>query len=243
MIAQAFDLLLKYVINLLKHKRPQVWRSIKTTNSHFCARVDCMVGARQILEKIGYSDMQTDPTAMQFPDHVKEPDKNKLHVIAAELLMAKLEAELMHRRRMNHQTSEPEVSINRQLSNPSTPNSTLSHGGVVISANNLSTPPARPTTVDENRTTLLYTDTPQQHSGQQPLSHSGSGPPSLTQRTPPNSAHHSLSSTNGGNYQRTIIPEPSVGFTPIGYEEPSVGFTPIGYEEPIMRYYYTYANI
>lgn len=93
MISQAYDLLLKYVINLLKPKRPQVWRSIKTTNSHFCARVDCMVGARHILKDIGYSVEQD--TSMQFPDDVVEPDKEKLHVIAAELLMAKLDVEEM----------------------------------------------------------------------------------------------------------------------------------------------------
>ena len=93
MISQAYDLLLKYVINLLKPKRPQVWRSIKTTNSHFCARVDCMVGARHILKDIGYSVEQD--TSMQFPDHVVEPDKERLHIIAAELLMAKLDVEDM----------------------------------------------------------------------------------------------------------------------------------------------------
>ena len=89
MISQAYDLLLKYVTNLLKPAKPPVWRSIKTTNSHFCARVDCMKGARKILEVIGYSVMGT--SSMQFPDSVMEPDKDKLHIIAAELLMAKLE--------------------------------------------------------------------------------------------------------------------------------------------------------
>ena len=108
MIAQACDLLLKYVINLLKPKRPQVWRSIKTTNSHFCARVDCMEGARRILKEIGYSEDKT--TAMQFPDSVEEPDKQKLHIIAAELLMAKLEVE--------EQMRNPNQSLSRQGSNP-----------------------------------------------------------------------------------------------------------------------------
>ena len=95
MISQAYDLLLKYVTNLLKPTKPPVWRSIKTTNSHFCARVDCMKGARKILEEIGYSVMET--SSMQFPDSVMEPDKEKLHIIAAELLMAKLEVNDMLR--------------------------------------------------------------------------------------------------------------------------------------------------
>ena len=111
MIAQACDLLLKYVINLLKPKRPQVWRSIKTTNSHFGARVDCMVGARRILTEIGYSEDKS--TAMQFPDSVEEPDKPKLHIIAAELLMAKLEVE--------EQMRIPNQSLSLQGSNPITP--------------------------------------------------------------------------------------------------------------------------
>ena len=50
-----------------------------------------MIGARDILEKMGYSE--TLPTAIKFPDHVKEPDREKLRVIAAELLMGKLEAQ------------------------------------------------------------------------------------------------------------------------------------------------------
>lgn len=121
MIAQACDLLLKYVINLLKPRRPQVWRSIKTTNSHFCARVDCMVGARDILIQIGYSETQS-PSAMQFPEHVKEPNKEKLHIIAAELLMAKLEAESLANSPISRQSSTSSTG-SQQASNPGTPNS------------------------------------------------------------------------------------------------------------------------
>ena len=50
-----------------------------------------MIGARDILEKMGYSE--TLPTAIKFPDHIKEPDRERLRVIAAELLMGKLEAQ------------------------------------------------------------------------------------------------------------------------------------------------------
>lgn len=121
MIAQACDLLLKYVVNLLKPKRPPVWRSIKTTNSHFCARVDCMVGARDILKIIGYSETHTE-SAMQFPESVKDPDKEKLHVIAAELLMAKLEAELLQ----ESSNIPVQRSISRQASNSTTASSTNS---------------------------------------------------------------------------------------------------------------------
>ena len=91
MMTSAYDLLLKYVINLLKEKRPQVWRSIKTNNTAFKARVACMKGAEEILRNAGYTEAREN--SMCFPDSVEEPDKERLSVIAAELLMAKLEVE------------------------------------------------------------------------------------------------------------------------------------------------------
>ena len=93
-MTSAYDLLLKYVINLMKPKRPQVWRSIKTNNTAFKARVACMEGAKDILKRVGYS-VVTD-TAMQFPEDVVEPDRSRLEAIAAELLMAKLEVDEMN---------------------------------------------------------------------------------------------------------------------------------------------------
>ena len=91
MMTSVFDFLLKYVINLLKPKRPQVWRSIKTNNTSFRTRADCMAGAREVLSMVGYSEMT--PDSIQFPASVEEPDTAKLRVLAAELLMAKLEVE------------------------------------------------------------------------------------------------------------------------------------------------------
>lgn len=90
-IAGACEILLKYTTNLLIPRRPLVWRAIKTTGSLFRARVDCMIGARDILKMIGYTE--EDSNTLRFPDQVKEPDRDKLCVIAAELLMAKLETE------------------------------------------------------------------------------------------------------------------------------------------------------
>ena len=87
----AFDLLLKFAINLLKPNRPQVWRSIRTDNAAFRARVACMKGHEEILRQMGYTDLRE--KTLQFPEHVLEPDKPKLYVVAAELLMAKLEVE------------------------------------------------------------------------------------------------------------------------------------------------------
>ena len=92
-IAGSCDYLLKHAIDLLKTSRwPRGWRTIKTNKHKFHVHVtDGMIGARDILEKMGYSE--TLPTAIKFPDHVKEPDREKLRVIAAELLMGKLEAQ------------------------------------------------------------------------------------------------------------------------------------------------------
>jgi len=91
MMTSAYDLLLKYVINLMKPRRPQVWRSIKTNNTAFRARVSCMEGAKEILSNVGYSVVTE--TAMQFPEHITEPNRALLEAIAAELLMAKLEVD------------------------------------------------------------------------------------------------------------------------------------------------------
>ena len=90
----AFDIFLKYVINLLKPNRPLVWRSIKTDNTMFRARIACMKGHEDILRQIGYTEMRGN--SLQFPEDVLEPDKRKLYIIAAELLMAKLEVEQLN---------------------------------------------------------------------------------------------------------------------------------------------------
>ena len=90
-MTSAFDLLLKFVINLLKPNRPPVWRSIKTDNTAFRARVACMKGHEEILRQMGYTE--SEQNLLQFPVYVLEPDKPKLYIIAAELLMAKLEVE------------------------------------------------------------------------------------------------------------------------------------------------------
>ena len=94
----AFDIFLKYVINLLKPNRPLVWRSIKTDNTTFRARVARMKGHEDILRLMGYTELGGN--SLQFPEYVIEPDKPKLYIMAAELLMAKIEVE-----QLNEQTS------------------------------------------------------------------------------------------------------------------------------------------
>ena len=106
-MTSAYDLLLKFVINLLKPNRPPVWRSIKTNNTAFKARVACMKGYADILRTAGYTER--DENSLQFPEHVQEPDKTKLYVIAAELLMARLEVDQMNNAIQQQQQQQQEA--------------------------------------------------------------------------------------------------------------------------------------
>ena len=143
-MTSAYDLLLKFVINLLKPNRPSVWRSIKTNTPAFLARVACMRGYEDILKTAGYTEK--DENSLQFPDSVQEPDKTKLYVIAAELLMARLEVEQMNSATQQQQWQQQEQqgdslffqqSSPRQQSraqtamvhNPPLPSSSSSSGG------------------------------------------------------------------------------------------------------------------
>ena len=53
-----------------------------------------MKGYEEILQTAGYTEKEDN--SLGFPDHVQEPDKAKVSVLAAELLMAKLEVEQMN---------------------------------------------------------------------------------------------------------------------------------------------------
>lgn len=64
----------------------------------------CMKGYEDILRTAGYTER--DENSLQFPDHVLEPDKTKLYVIAAELLMARLEVDQMNRAMQNRQEEQ-----------------------------------------------------------------------------------------------------------------------------------------
>ena len=68
-----------------------MWRSIKTNNTAFRARVACMKGHEDILRLMGYTELGEN--SLQFPEYVLEPEKPKLYIMAAELLMARLEVE------------------------------------------------------------------------------------------------------------------------------------------------------
>ena len=107
MMATAYDLLLKYVMNLIRPKRPQAWRSINITNKAF-ASINYMEGGRDILRMIGYSEVTQ--TSMEFPEDVEEPERERLIIIAAELLMANLEVEQLNAA----QQAQPPIQYNIQ---------------------------------------------------------------------------------------------------------------------------------
>lgn len=98
-----FDSLLKYVFNLIKPNRPSAWRSIKMKSAYFENRVDCMEGARDVLKLAGYSVEKTG--SLEFPEHVREPDRLMLCELASELLLAKLNIEAMQAQRASSQSS------------------------------------------------------------------------------------------------------------------------------------------
>ena len=76
----SYDLLLKLVTNLIKPERP---------NPSFKDATPLMKGYESILQIAGYKE----DSSMK---DVLEPDKGKLSILAAELLMAKLEVEQMN---------------------------------------------------------------------------------------------------------------------------------------------------
>jgi len=116
MMTSAYDLLLKYVINLMKPRRPHCWRSIKTNNLAFRARVACMDGGKDILKTIGYSVVTE--TAIEFPESTNEPNRKLLEAVAAELLMAKLEVDEMNTQQQpppQLQLDQPHTQSDRAL--------------------------------------------------------------------------------------------------------------------------------
>ena len=91
-MASSFNCLLLCTILLIKPQRHHRWRYISTIKDFF-KTIARMKGHEEIIQTIGYTENKG--TALCFPDSVQEPDKARLCVLAAELLMAKLEVEDM----------------------------------------------------------------------------------------------------------------------------------------------------
>jgi len=94
MMATAFDVLFRYTVNMLKLKRPRNWHTIKFSNAQFKARADCMIGTRNILKLMGYTNPilaeDGSQSGLSYPDPTKI-DHDVIKIIGAELLTAKLE--------------------------------------------------------------------------------------------------------------------------------------------------------
>ena len=103
LMTSSFNGLLKYTTCLIIPNIPSRWRSISTTSNLF-EDVACMKGYEEVLQKIGYTEKEG--TTLSFPEDVHEPDKARLCVLAAELLMAKMEVEEIN--------SEAEENISQQ---------------------------------------------------------------------------------------------------------------------------------
>ena len=121
MMATAFDVLFRYTVNMLKLKRPRNWHTIKFTNAQFKARADCMVGTRNILKIMGY----TQPVAgedgkqngLSYPDP-SQIVQDYIKLIAAELLIAKTEIKLAQERNMRIDPYSLPGFSNVQLEDP-----------------------------------------------------------------------------------------------------------------------------
>ena len=121
MMATAFDVLFRYTVNMLKLKRPRNWHTIKFTDAQFKARADCMIGTRNILNIMGYTQPVTGEDGKQNGLNYPDPsqivqDYNKL--IAAELLIAKTEIKLAQESGMRLDQSFLPGPCNVQLENP-----------------------------------------------------------------------------------------------------------------------------
>ena len=94
LMISSFDGLLKYTTSLIIPKRPIKWRSINTASPFFESHVASMKEYEEILRTAGYTEKEE--ASIKFPEHIQEPDKTNLTILAAELLMAKLEVEQMN---------------------------------------------------------------------------------------------------------------------------------------------------
>ncbi|XP_033625878.1 E3 ubiquitin-protein ligase RNF31-like [Asterias rubens] len=93
-LVSALGLLEKYGRNLLRPKRPTLWKCIFFANSVFRTRVDIIKGARHILQLMGYSEVVED--GLSFPTDSESADPDVVANITADLAIAKTEIDMYH---------------------------------------------------------------------------------------------------------------------------------------------------
>ena len=118
MMVTAFDVLFRYTVNMLKLKRPRNWHTIKFSNAQFKARADCMIGTRNILKLMGYTNPivaeDGSQSGLSYPDPT-QINHDGIKIIGAELLTAKFEVKTAQEQRG---FSYPLPMENVQLDNP-----------------------------------------------------------------------------------------------------------------------------
>lgn len=83
----------KYATNLIKESRPPYWRTVKFTSSLVQAHVGRLIGSRDILSQMGYTQDIADGVA--FPGNVLEPNVTKLKDLAPDLFFARYEIDML----------------------------------------------------------------------------------------------------------------------------------------------------
>ena len=121
MMATAFDVLFRYTVNMLKLKRPRNWHTIKFTNAQFKARADCMIGTRNILKIMGYTEPVYGEGGRQNGLNYPNPSQivqDYIKLIGAELLIAKTEVKIAQENGTRLNSSYLPGPRNVQLENP-----------------------------------------------------------------------------------------------------------------------------
>lgn len=83
----------KYASNLMKEARPPYWRTVKFTSSLVQIHVGSLIGSRDILSQMGYTQDIDD--GVSFPLNVTEPDVQKLRGLAPDLFFARYEIDAL----------------------------------------------------------------------------------------------------------------------------------------------------
>ncbi|XP_074616900.1 E3 ubiquitin-protein ligase RNF31-like isoform X2 [Acropora palmata] len=92
-LTQGLGILEKYASNLIKESRPPYWRTVKFTSTLIQVHVAQLIGSRDILSQIGYTQDIADGVA--FPASVTEPDVNRLKNLAPDLFFARYEIDAL----------------------------------------------------------------------------------------------------------------------------------------------------
>ena len=119
MMVTAFDVLFRYTVNMLKLKRPRNWHTIKFSNAQFKARADCMIGTRNILKLMGYTEPTRGDGDSQTGLSYPEPaivNQEMIKIIGTELLTAKIEVKSVQESRGNFNYPLPVSNV--RLENP-----------------------------------------------------------------------------------------------------------------------------